>query len=122
MKLNPKIRLGMLVVLLSGCSCVTPINNVHLPPVTTIEGAVEQVHENGFSLKDQTGSIFVKAKLPGNKPLGIVAGDNLKVYGNLQGGEEKIFDGYVIKKPAGQQIIVTRPSPHFGFVIQSAFE
>jgi hypothetical protein len=33
-----------------------------------------------------------------------------------------VFDGYVIKKPTGEQIIVTNPTPHFGFIIQSRFK
>jgi hypothetical protein len=44
------------------------------------------------------------------------------VYGNLQGGQEKVFDGYVIEKPAGEQVLVTKPTPHFGFIIQSRFK
>lgn len=46
----------------------------------------------------------------------------MKVYGNLQGGQERIFDGYVIKKSSGEQIIVSNPTPHFGFIIQSVFQ
>ncbi len=49
-------------------------------------------------------------------------GEKAKVYGNLQGGQEKIFDGYVIKKSTGEQIIVSNPTPHFGFIIQSSFK
>lgn len=122
MKIKQKALIALVVVLLSGCSCVTPIKDVPLPPVTSIEGSVTQVKTDGFSLKDASGTIFVKAKLPDNKPIDIAAGDQVKVYGNLQGGAEKIFDGYVLQKATGQQIIVSRPTPHFGFIIQSAFE
>jgi len=71
---------------------------------------------------DNSGSIFVRAKLPDNKELDLSLNEKLKVYGNLQGGQEKVFDGYVIKKPTGEQIIVTNPTPHFGFIIQSRFK
>jgi hypothetical protein len=37
-------------------------------------------------------------------------------------GQERIFDGYVIKKSTGEQIIISNPTPHFGFIIQSAFK
>ena len=61
-------------------------------------------------------------KLPDNKKLDVSLNEKVKVYGNLQGGQERIFDGYVIKKPTGEQIIVTNPTPHFGFIIQSRFK
>ena len=37
-------------------------------------------------------------------------------------GKKKIFDGYVIKKSTGEQIIVSNPSPHFGFILQTSFK
>jgi hypothetical protein len=117
------LRLAALVVLLtSGCAGTTPIKNLALPPVSTIEGTVTRLDENGFTLTDNTGSIFVKARLAENKKLNLSLEEKVKVYGNLQGGLEKIFDGYVIKKPNGEQIIVSNPTPHFGFIIQSAFD
>ncbi|MCX5807757.1 MAG: hypothetical protein NT010_17080 [Proteobacteria bacterium] len=112
---------AMVIVIVSGCAGTTPIKNIGLPPVTTIEGTVTQLNENGFTLTDNSGSIFVRAKLPGNRKLDVSLNEKVKVYGNLQGGQEKVFDGYVIKKPTGEQIIVTNPTPHFGFVIQSRF-
>ena len=115
--------LGALFVLMnSSCAGPTPIKNVGLPPVTIIEGTITQINENGFILTDNSGSIFVRAKLPDNKKLDVSQNEKVKVYGNLQGGQERIFDGYVIKKPTGEQIIVTNPTPHFGFIIQSRFE
>ena len=33
-----------------------------------------------------------------------------------------MFDGYVIKKSTGEQIIISNPTPHFGFILQSAFK
>lgn len=114
--------LAMALLMVSGCAGTTPIKNLALPPVSTIEGTVTQLDESGFTLMDNSGSIFVKAKLPGNKKLNLFPDEKVKVYGNLQGGQEKIFDGYVIKKPNGEQIIVSNPAPHFGFVIQSSFQ
>lgn len=105
-----------------GCAGTTPIKDLPLPPVTTIEGTVTQLDENGFTLTDHSGSIFVRAKLPDNKKLGLSPDEKVRVYGNLQGGREKIFDGYVIKKSSGEQIIVSNPTPHFGFIIQSSFK
>jgi hypothetical protein len=113
---------ALVVAMVSGCAGTTPIKNLGLPPVTTIEGTVTQLNENGFTLMDNSGSIFVRAKLPDNKKLDLSLNEKLKVYGNLQGGQEKVFDGYVIKKPTGEQIIVTNPTPHFGFIIQSRFK
>jgi hypothetical protein len=40
---------------------------------------------------------------------------------NPRGATEKVFDAYVIRKAMGEQIIISNPSPHFGFIIQSAF-
>lgn len=113
---------ALLVLMISGCAGTTPVKNLALPPVSTIEGVVTQLDENGFTLLDESGSIFVRAKLPENKKLNLTLAEKLKVYGNLQGGQEKIFDGYVIKKPTGEQIIVSNPTPHFGFIIQSSFK
>jgi hypothetical protein len=112
----------LVALIVSGCAGTTPIKNVPLPPVTTIEGTITRLDENGFTLTDNSGSIFVKAKLPDNKKLHVSLEEKVGVYGNLQGGQEKVFDGYVIKKPNGEQIIVTNPTPHFGFIIQSSFQ
>jgi hypothetical protein len=115
--------LGALFVLMnSSCAGPTPIKNIGLPPVTIIEGTITQINENGFILTDNSGSIFVRAKLPDSKKLNVSLNEKVKVYGNLEGGQERVFDGYVIKKQTGEQIIVTNPTPHFGFIIQSRFE
>ncbi len=113
---------ALIVVMVCGCAGTTPIKNLGLPPVTTIEGMVTQLDENGFNLMDNSGSIFVRARLPDSKKLDVSLNEKLKVYGNLQGGQKKVFDGYVIKKSTGEQIIITDPTPHFGFIIQSRFK
>lgn len=113
---------AMFAFLLTGCAGTTPIQNLALPLVTAIEGNITQVDENGFSLKDSSGSIYVRAKLPDNKKLNLSIDERVKVYGNLQGGQERIFDGYVIRKSTGEQIIVSNPNPQFGFIIQSSFK
>ena len=109
-------------LLLIACAGTTPIKNLTLPPVSTIEGTITKLDKAGFALTDDTGSIYVKAVLPDNKKLNISIDEKVKVYGNLQGGQERIFDGYVIKKSNGEQIIISNPTPHFGFIIQSAFQ
>ncbi|HUS73657.1 MAG TPA: hypothetical protein VMY06_11375 [Sedimentisphaerales bacterium] len=110
------------VLLVSGCAGTTLIKDLGLPPVTAIEGTITQLDESGFTLADNSGAIFVRAELPGNKKLNVSVDENVKVYGNLQGGQGKVFDGYVIEKPTGEQIIVSNPTPHFGFIIQSLFQ
>jgi len=122
MKTSLLALLSVVVLMIGGCAGATPVKDLALPPVSTIEGAVTQLDENGFTLTDNSGSIFVRAKLPDNKKLNLAVNEKVKVYGNLQGGQEKVFDGYVIKKQTGEQIIVTNPSPHFGFIIQSSFQ
>lgn len=114
--------LAMAALTAGGCAVTTPIKSLALPPVSAIEGTVTRLDENGFTLMDDTGSIFVRAKLPDNSKLNLSLDEKVRVYGNLQGGQEKIFDGYVIRKSTGEQIIVSNPSPHFGFVIQSSFK
>lgn len=109
-------------VLLGGCAGTTPIKNLALPPVTTIEGAVTRLDDGGFALADDSGSIFVRAQLPDGKKLDVSVGEKVKVFGNLQGGPERVFDGYVVRKASGQQIIVSNPSPHFGFILQTSFQ
>lgn len=122
MKTGFSILFLAIALSISGCATTTPIKNLPLPPVTSIEGTVKRLDEKGFTLADDSGSIFVLAELPGNKRLDVVLNEKLKVYGNLQAGPARVFDGYVIQKPTGKQIIVTNPTPHFGCVIQSAFE
>ena len=122
MKTRLLTALAATVLSISGCTGTTPIKALPLPPVTTIRGTVTQTADDGFTLKDDSGSIFVKARLPDNKKLDVSIHEKIQVYGNLQGGQEKVFDGYVIRKSTGRQIIISNPTPHFGFIIQSAFE
>jgi len=107
---------------LNGCTVTTPIKNLALPPVSTIEGHITQLDESGFTLMDNSGSIYVRAELPDDRKLNLSVDEKVKIYGNLQDGQGKIFDGYVIKKSTGEQIIVSNPTPHFGFIIQSSFK
>jgi len=109
-------------LLLNGCAEATPIKNVALPPVSIIEGNITQLYNSGFTLMDNSGSIYVKAELPDNEKLNLSVDEKVKVYGNLQSGQERIFDGYVIKKSTGEQIVISNPAPHFGFVIQNSFK
>jgi hypothetical protein len=113
---------AMVVLIISACAGTTPIKNLALPPVTAIQGTITQLDRYGFTLTDNSGSIYVRADLPDNRKLDLSVDEKVKVYGNLQGGQGKIFDGYVIKKSTGEQIIVSNPTPHFGFVIQSSFQ
>ena len=112
----------LFVLLLAGCAGTTLIKDLALPPVSTIEGKIMQLDESGFTLTDSSGSIYVRAKLPDNTKLNLSLHEQVKVYGNLRGGQEKIFDGYVIKKSTGEQVIISTPTPHFGCIIQSAFK
>ena len=108
--------------LLNGCAGTTPIMNLALPPVTAIEGHITQLDEHGFILMDNSASIYVRAELPDDRKLNLSVDEKVKVYGNLQGGQGKLFDGYVIKKSTGEQVIVSNPTPHFGFIIQTSFK
>ena len=110
------------VLSLGGCTGTTPIQNLALPPVSAIEGKITQLDESGFMLEDDTGSIYVRARLPDHRKLNLSMAEKVKVYGNLQGGPDRTFDGYVIQRATGEQIVVSNPSPHFGFVIQSSFK
>jgi hypothetical protein len=112
----------VLALVIAGCAGTTPIAKLGLPPVSIIEGMVTQIDESGFNLMDSSGSIYVKAELPEHKTLNLLINEKIKVYGNLEGGHIRIFDGYVIKKSSGEQIIVTNPTPHLGFIIQSSFK
>ena len=112
----------MFVILLNGCAGTMPIKNLALPPVSIIEGNITQLDDSGFDLMDDTGSIYVRVDLLENIKFKLSVGEKVKVYGNLQSGKKKIFDGYVIKKSTGEQIIVSNPSPHFGFILQTSFK
>lgn len=110
------------VLAITGCAGKTPIAGLGLPPVTVIDGTVTQVNEDGFVLTDESGSIPVRAKLPDGKKVGLSVDEKVTVYGNLRGGAEKIFDGYVVGRAHGEQIIVSNPTPHLGCIVQSAFQ
>ena len=112
----------MFVILLNGCAGTMPIKNLALPPVSIIEGNITQLDDSGFDLMDDTGSIYVRVDLLENIKFKLSVGEKVKVYGNLQSGKKKIFDGYVIKKSTGEQIVVSNPSPHFGFILQTSFK
>jgi hypothetical protein len=114
--------MGVFVLFLNGCAGTTPIKSLALPPVSIIEGKITQIEDGGFTLLDNSGSIYVRAELPDNKNINLSIDEKVKVYGNLQGGQKRIFDGYVIKKSTGEQIIISNPTPHFGFIIQSSFK
>ena len=121
MKYVAQCTLMILILAITGCAGRTPIRNVVLPPVTIIEGTVTGLDHDGFTLADESGSILVRASLPDSKKLDVSPGESMRVYGNLQGGQARIFDGYVIRKQSGEQVIISNPTPHFGFVMQSAF-
>ena len=116
------MAIAMFVILLNGCAGTTLIKNLALPPVSIIEGSIIQLDDSGFDLMDDSGSIYVRAELPENIKIKLSVGVKVKVYGNLQSGKKKVFDGYVIKKSTGEQIIVSNPSPHFGFILQTSFK
>jgi hypothetical protein len=103
----------LFAVVWGGCARTTPIKNLVLPPVSTIQGEITRLDEGGFTLTDSSGSIYVKAKARDVAKLKLSLHDGVTVYGNLQGGSEKVF---------GQQIIVSTPTPHFGCVLQTSFE
>ena len=42
---------GVFIFILTGCSVVTPVNDLALPPVSIIEGTVIQLDKNGFELR-----------------------------------------------------------------------
>jgi len=116
------IFIVLFVMLLNGCAKITLIENLVLPPVSTIEGNITKIDHSGFTLKDCSGSIYVKAELPKNIKSNLSRGEKVRVYGNLQGGRKRIFDGYVIKKSTGEQIIVSNPSTHLGCILQTSFK
>lgn len=114
--------LVMLVLLTSACARFTPINKLALPPVSIIEGKVTDLDKSGFILVDGSGAIHVRATLPDNTPVALSPGERVKVYGNLLAGPEKEFDAYVIRKSTHEQIIISKPSPHLGFILQTSFD
>ena len=114
--------LVIFVLLTSACARITPINNLALPPVSIIEGKVTDLDKRGFILVDNSGAIHVRATLPDHTPVVLSPGERIKVYGNLLAGSEKEFDAYVIRKSTHEQIIVSKPSPHLGFILQTSFD
>jgi hypothetical protein len=55
MKTSLLAPLSVAVLMISGCAGTTPVKDLALPPVSTIEGAVTQLDENGFTLTDNSG-------------------------------------------------------------------
>ena len=113
---------AIVILTVSGCARVTLIKDLALPPVSIIEGTITQRDDSGFTLIDSSGAIYVKAQLPDHQQLNVSVEEKVRVYGNLQGGSDKIFDGYVIQRATGEQMIVSNPTPHFGFILQTSFK
>ncbi len=111
MKTNFLYLLAIVVLTVSGCAGTTPSKNLALSQLSTIEGYVTKLDKGGFTLTNTCGSIYVRAKLPDNKKLNLSIEDEVTVYGNSQGDQGNIFDGYVIKKSSGEQITVRNPTP-----------
>jgi uncharacterized lipoprotein YajG len=110
------------LALLTACASPTPVNRLALPPVTLIQGQLSALDAQGFVLTDASGAIAVAAAVPKNKQGLLSSGQTVKVYGNLRSGAVKVFDGYVVQIPSGENIIITAPSPHLGFILQTRFE
>jgi hypothetical protein len=117
-----KSLLLITLLLLNSCSRAVLIDEIALPPVSLLEGRVTRIDQGGFMLQDSSGSIFISAELPGQKPLNLSLNEQVKAYGTLRPGSARIFDSCVIKKQSGALIMISKPQPHFGFVIQTAFE
>jgi hypothetical protein len=49
-----------------------------LPPVSTIEGNITQIDKDGFTLTDNSGSIYVRAELPGNEKPNLPVDEKVK--------------------------------------------
>lgn len=117
------LAMGMTALaLLAACASPTPVNRLSLPPVTLIQGQLSALDAQGFVLTDASGAIAVAAVVPPDKQGLLSAGQTVKVYGNLRSGAAKVFDGYVVQTERGQNIIITAPSPHLGFILQTRFE
>lgn len=114
--------INLLILMLVGCASTTPIKDLALPPVSTIEGTIIRLNEGGFELQDDSGSIYVIAKMPGDEKLNLSLKEKVRVYGNIRGGTDRDFDGYVIRRETGEKIIVTNPKPHIGCIIQTSFK
>lgn len=113
---------AIVALCVGGCAGTTPIKELTLPPVTTIEGALTYLDEGGFTLTDDSRSIAVRAKLANSKNLNLVRNDKVTMYGDRQGSHDRVFDGYVIRNATGEQIVVSNPAPHFSFIIHGSFE
>ena len=99
------IVIAVFVFLLNGCAGTTPIKNLALPPVSTIEGHITQLDESGFTLMDNTGSIYVRAESPDNRKLNLSVDEKVKVYGNLQGGQKKYLTRMLLKSRRGSRLL-----------------
>ncbi len=124
-RLRTRTRLAMgmsALALLTACASPTPVSRLALPPVTLIQGQLSALDTQGFVLTDASGAIAVAAAVPKDKQGLLSSGQTVKVYGNLRSGAARVFDGYVVQIPGGQNIIITAPSPHLGFILQTRFE
>lgn len=104
-------------VVLTGCSAITPLDQLSLPPSRFIQGHVGKMDQGFFWLKHDQISIRVRCKACHKR--GISSGERISVEGNLMAGKEKTFDAYVITNASGEQIVIQSPAAHLGFVIRS---
>lgn len=117
-----KKMLMLWVLSLSACAHITPVNQLVLPPCSVIEGQISQITDDGFMLKDASGIIQVHTLPSQGLTHKLKPGERVRVYGNLSGSLKKTFDAYVIRKPNDERIMVNKPAPHIGLVIQTAFD
>ena len=77
------------------------IAELKLPKARVIEGTVSKIDGDEFVLTDKTGKISVDVEIQKGKKLALKNGQQVKVYGNLDGDGEE-FDAYAIETADGK--------------------
>lgn len=77
------------------------ISDLKLPKARVIEGKVSKIDGDEFVLTDASGKIPVDVELKKGQKLGLKNGQQVKVYGNLDGDGEE-FDAYAIETKDGK--------------------
>lgn len=85
----------------SGVHMKRDISDLKLPKARVIEGKVSKIDGDEFVLTDKSGNIDIDVELKKGQKLALNNGQQVKVYGNLDGGGEE-FDAYAIETADGK--------------------
>ncbi|WP_415902966.1 hypothetical protein ACMXYR_03775 [Neptuniibacter sp. QD29_5] len=115
----------LLVFLLSLIGCTSSINELTLPPASTISGQITAISPAKIFVRDMSGSITLIPN--GGVPPGISVGDTVTAYGSLSRcftlcEGEYFFAPYAIETAYGDLFVFEKTGSYFAVIMQTGFK